>query len=122
MKAPAKQPKKVAGEIGIGTPARTQRHQRRPERRQVQDRRDDDRVGVAEAEVVEQEAAHSDGEDDREIPVIDGFLEQGDEISATGRAADQQRDGYEQGDLGQSTNCKVLRCLAAGKENGSWVA
>ena len=43
-----------------------------------------------------------DGEDDRQIAVIGGFSEQGDEVAATGRAGRQQRNRHQQRDLGQA--------------------
>ena len=67
-----------------------QRHQPGPERRQVQNRRYDDRMSVAEAEVIQQEAGHADRENNREIAVVVGLPEQGDEVAATGLSGHQQ--------------------------------
>ena len=96
-------------------PDNQQRDQRGPERRQVQDRRDDDRMGVAEAELVEQEAAHPDREDDRQIAVIGGFSEQRDEIAAAAAGGRQQRNRHQQRELGQEHKLQGIEMLGRRK-------
>ena len=70
---------------------------------------------VAEAKIIQKKAAHPDGEEHSEIPVIGGFSNQGDEIAATGRLAHQKGDGHEKRDLGQEHKLERAEMPGGGK-------
>ena len=59
-------------------------------------------MGIAETEVVKQQAAHADREYDRQPAVIRRVPKQREEVAVSGRAQHQQRNGNQQGDLGQA--------------------
>ena len=61
-------------------------------------------MSVAQAEVVEKKAGHSDGEDDREIGVVGGFSKQGGEIPPTGKRLEANFCGIYEFDDGKITS------------------
>ena len=91
---------------GDWNPRDRQRHQRRPERQQVEDRRDNDRMGVAEAQVIQNKSAYPDRENNGESNVVGRLREQRDEVPPAGRTETQQGDREQQRNLGQADELK----------------
>jgi hypothetical protein len=78
-----------------------ERHHRREKRLEVDDRRDDDRMRIAQCELEQHQSGHPDKKQNSELEIVARIPQQQDEVTATFRACDQQGYRHQQGDLGQ---------------------
>jgi hypothetical protein len=70
--------------LWYGHPGYEQRHKGCPKGLQVDYRRDDNRMRVAESELEQQQAAHPDRKYDSKLAIIGGVPKQQDQVAATG--------------------------------------
>ena len=83
-----------------GNPGYEQRHQGRPKGLEVDDRRDDDRMRIAQSELEQQQTGHADKKEGSELGIMSFIPQQQNQVAATFFVHNQEWNRHHQGDLG----------------------